>query len=258
MNKYQTAKVCSEIKVFVDNLSTWYVRRTRDRFNEGDKDAKSTLKYVLDNFSKVIAPIMPFVSEKMYQTVFGNKESVHLSNWPKVDKKLIDEGLDSQMNLIREIVSIGLRTRDKNQIGLKWPLPKVEITSKEDIDLKNFGDIIKDELNVKEISLNKSKDISLGVILDTNITKELEAEGFAREITRKVQALRKTASLVKEDRIELAIDSQFDDYLKENLGSITSKVGCKTLVFGKFTKKFTNFEEGKIKDRKYCIGFNIV
>ena len=120
LENYNTIKACEEIKKFVEDLSTWYVRVNRDRFG-GDKTARQTLKYVLNEFAKAIAPILPFVSEKIYQSLNGEKKSVHLEDYPKFSEKEIDKKILLKMSIAREIVSIGLRERDKVGIGLKWP-----------------------------------------------------------------------------------------------------------------------------------------
>ncbi|MCR4284794.1 MAG: isoleucine--tRNA ligase [archaeon] len=257
LNSYNTIRACAAIRKYVESLSTWYVRRTRERFNKGDVRAKAALKYALDNFSKVIAPIMPFASEMIYQTIHGDKSSVHLVEWPKVNKSKLDEGLTSQMSLVRDVVSRSLRIRDQSNVSLKWPLPKLEIFVKSGFGLENFKEIIGEELNVKEVVLSPAKAGSeLEILLDTKITPELESEGFAREISRKVQAARKTAGLVKTDSISLEIVSGFNDKIKVYEGFIGERVGAKSISFVESIGKVSHSEEGKIKDYKFTIGFN--
>ncbi|MEI7718779.1 MAG: isoleucine--tRNA ligase [archaeon] len=152
---YDPIKVCSEIKFFVEDLSTWYVRRNRNRFSDGDVDAKTTLKEVLSTFSKIIAPLMPFIAEMIYQNL-GNKDSVHLQEWPKYDSKKIDEKLNQEMKETREIVSIALRERDIQKLPLKQPLSEVKLHGYE--LSKEHEEIILEELNIKKITLVKSKE----------------------------------------------------------------------------------------------------
>jgi len=256
LEKYDTIKACTAIKTYINDLSTWYIRNSRDRFNDNDKTARKTLRYVLEKITKILAPILPFATEKIYQDIAGKKESVHLQDYPKTNQKLIDKNLNSQMELAREIVSLGLRERDKNQIGIKWPLSKATITS-QNKPSKEMQEIIKKELNVKQIdSRLTTHDSRLSVILDVKITEELETEGFAREISRKIQATRKKANLVKTDKIELEISSEFNDKLKTQIDFIQERVGAKTISLDKSGKKFSHSEEGKIKGKTFSTKFN--
>jgi hypothetical protein len=110
------------------------------------------------------------------------------------------------------------------------------------------------QLNVKEIEYKKGKEIS--VTLDTKLTPELEAEGFAREISRKIQAERKNAKLVKKDSINLEIVSEFNSKIKRHMESIKEKVGAKFISFENSKKKFNHSKEGKIKSQNYVIKFS--
>jgi len=254
MKNYNTIKVCTEIRKFIDDLSTWYVRVNRNRFNENDKNAILTLKYILKEFSKIIAPIIPFVSEIIYQNIEGEKNSVHLQSWPNAGR--VNEDLNSKMEKVREIVSQGLRIRDKEQIGLKWPLSKAKLYVEEDI--KELQEIIKEQLNVKKIEFKKSsKENELLVELDTKITFELEAEGYAREISRNIQSFRKKLGLEKNDEIELLIstDKSFKKILEKEKDFISNRTNAKKMEIVTTTKeRFKNKIEFKIKDKRGEIG----
>ena len=253
LKDYNTIKTCAELRIFIDDLSTWYVRTSRDRFNLEDSDAKTTLKYVLENLGRLIAPITPFAAEEIQKTMGDKNSSIHLKDWPKSDSKKINKKLEENMQIAREIVSEGLRIRDKEQIGLKWPLSSAKISSPVKLD-KDLNNIIKSQLNVKEIEYKKGKEIS--VTLDTKLTPELEAEGFAREISRKIQAERKNAKLVKKDSINLEIVSEFNSKIKRHMESIKEKVGAKFISFENSKKKFNHSKEGKIKSQNYVIKFS--
>ena len=253
LENYKTIKACSEIRNFIDDLSTWYVRTSRDQFNQEDSEAKSTLKYVLEKLSKVIAPIMPFVAERIHKTLEVKNESIHLSKWPKSENKKINNSLEEEMEFARTIVSTALRERDRNQVSLKWPLAEATIKSEKKLT-KEIEGIVKKELNIKKISYKKSKELS--VELDTKLTPELETEGFVREITRKIQAMRKMAELVKSEEIDLEIYSEFNDKIIPQKDFIQEKVGAKELSFEKSSKKFEYSEEGKIKGDSFSIKFN--
>jgi isoleucyl-tRNA synthetase len=261
LEEYNTVKACASIKEYINDLSTWYIRNSRDRFNNNDETAKKTLRYALEKLTKIAAPIIPFATEKIYQDI-NNKASVHLQSYPKSNQKLIDKKLEQQMETAREIVSIALRERDKAHISLKWPLAKIEITINKKISkiTEEIKEIIKKQINVKNIIIHYKitiKDqITIKEKLDTKITTELEAEGFAREISRKIQATRKKAGLIKSDSIELEISSNFNEKLKSQLDFIKERVGAKTISLNKSNKKYSHSEEGKIKDKSFLIRFN--
>ncbi len=253
MKSYNTIKSCEELRKFIDDLSTWYVRLNRDRFNEEDKLAPKILKEVLEKLSKLLAPIIPFVSEKIYQTIYSKKDSVHLENWPKFDKKKIDKKLIEDMEEVRKIVSLGLAERDREKIGLKWPLGNAKI--KCDIELKkNLQEIIARQLNVKKIEIKKGNVIS--VKLDTKLTPELEAEGYAREMSRQVQSFRKKLGLEKKNKIKLFIitDDKFKNILENQKNFIKNRTNAETIeILGNVTtgkERFKNKIEFKIRDKR--------
>ncbi|MBC8434971.1 class I tRNA ligase family protein [archaeon] len=253
LQNYDTTRACAEIRNFIEDLSTWYVRRTRDRFNSGDKDAKKVLEYVLKNLAKVIAPIMPFSSEIIYQTLNGKKESVHLQDWPKENKELINETLEEDMKYLREIVSLTLRERDVKHIALKQPLAKATITGKK--LGKEFEEIALEELNLKEILYKKGENLT--VELDTKITPELEAEGFARELTRAIQSARKNMGLIKEDKIELFLEFEHENQskIREILEGEKSRIGVEKIGYVIDAKnRDIHIVDGKVKDKVYKLG----
>lgn len=249
LKAYNTIKACDEIRKFVDDLSTWYVRVNRDRFNDGDETAKKVLKEVLDKFAKIIAPIMPFVAEKIWEKV--GEDSVHLQDWPKFDKKKINEKLNEEIELVREIISVGLRQRDQNKVGLKWPLSEVKIYFSKKLDKEKL-EMIKQELNVKEVKFNSSKDETPKVELNFELTSELEAEGYAREISRQIQAFRKKLGLEKKDLIDLEIstDKELQGILESQKNFIEERTNSKTLEIVTTSKeRFKNKLNFKIKEK---------
>jgi len=253
LEEYNTVKTCAAIKKYIENLSTWYVRNSRERFNSNDESARQTLRYVLEKLTKILAPLMPFATEKIYQDMNGKKKSVHLEDYPKANMKLVDKELEQQMQTTRDIVSTALRERDKAHIGIKWPLANATIKS-EIKPIEELNEVIKEELNIKKLTYEKAKE--LDVQLDTNITPELEEEGFAREISRKVQSARKKAELVKTDKIELEISSDFNDKLESQIRFIKERVGAREISLEKSEKSFSHSEVGKIKDKAFTIRFS--
>ncbi len=253
LEEYNTIKACAFVKKYIDDLSTWYIRNSRDRFNENDEKARKTLRYVLEKIVKILAPLIPFTTEKIYQDMNGKDKSVHLKNYPTTNKNYIDKKLENEMETTRNIVSMALRERDRAQIGLKWPLAKATISSPIEPS-KELNNVIREELNIKKLIYKKSD--NMDVELDTNITAELEEEGFAREISRKIQATRKRAGLVKSDTIELEISSDFNKKLKSQINFIKERVGAKNISLKKSKTIFKYSEEGKIKKMVFEIKFN--
>jgi isoleucyl-tRNA synthetase len=136
----------------MDNLTNWYIRRSRKRFwkseNDGDKlEAYETLYTALVELTKIIAPFMPFISEHMYKELTGEK-SVHLTDFPTYDESLIDEKLNSDTDKVQKIITLGLAWRANQKIRVRQPLKSITIT--EVLDDYNI-EIIKEELNVKEV-----------------------------------------------------------------------------------------------------------
>ena len=235
------------LEFVVKDFSRGYIKMTRDR-----EDTKEIIGEVLEKVSLLLAPFAPYISEYIY----GNfsKNSVHLSKWPKADK--INKKLESDIEVVLKIIEAGLAERDKEQMGLKWPLAKAEIVSKK--VSKDIEKIIAEQLNVKKIVFKEGKEIS--VKLDTKRTPELEAEGYAREISRKVQAFRKKLGLNKKDKVELQIiiDEKFKRILEQKEQFIKEKTNA-TEVFLVTTKKetFKKNTEFKIKDKKGVIGIRV-
>ncbi len=212
MDNYNTVKASRPIKDFIDDLSTWYLRRSRDRFkgdDEADKQAAlTTLREVLMTLSKVMAPFTPFIAEKIYMAVNGKKESVHLEDWPKAEDKLIDEKVLGEMAMARKIVEMGLAMRAEKAVKVRQPLARLQVSGGELSEA--LQQIVADELNVKKVEMNK-KGSELKVQLDVEITPELKKEGLAREIIRVINQKRKESGLTIQDKV--VVKYQADDKL---------------------------------------------
>ena len=212
MKEYNIPKAVEGILPFVDDLSNWFVRRSRRRFwkaqDDNDKlEAYSTLYFVLVYLSEIIAPFVPFLSEELYQKMTGKKESVHLLDWPEAGK--IDEEILEEMKRTRNIITEGLALRmqkseTEDQIKVRQPLSELVYDGEE---LSEYYEaIIADEVNVKAVTHGSAMN------LDKEITPELKEEGFARELIRFIQAGRKKAGLNVDDRIKLSVSC----YVSEN------------------------------------------
>lgn len=195
MDNYDVVTASRLSMDFVNDLSTWYLRRSREQLKEGKNREQSLHVFgtVLVTLAKIFAPFTPFFSESVYHQVVDEKESVHLSDWPEVNSALIDESLEEEMTEIRKVVEKVHATRKDLGIKVKQPLAKVSVQTL----LKKPGDdvlsILLDEVNVKAADWTVGE--LLAVTLDTQLTPELKAEGKAREVIRDIQKLRKEAGL---------------------------------------------------------------
>ena len=227
---YDTVNSVKLIRDFVVNdFSTWYIRRNRDRIanNDNIKDrdtALSVMHEVLTLLSKVMAPLAPFISEEMYKNLTG-KESVHLEEFPIGDKALLNENLISEMTLVRQIVELGHSKRKENSLKLRQPLASVTYSSPENLPAE-LEEIIKDELNLKSVQYKKASELSID--LDILLTEDLKKEGEAREIIRNVQKLRKEQGLTLNDQINLIIPewpTEFEDLIKKSTHAASLTAG---------------------------------
>jgi isoleucyl-tRNA synthetase len=232
---YDLPNAIKPILPFIDDASNWYVRRSRKRFwksdNDTDKDsAYKTLHYVLVHLSLVLAPFSPFLSEELYHQLVGG-ESIHLCNWPEVGH--INELVIAKMGYVRDVITEGLSQRAKVGIKVRQPLQKLVIEGAPDYaqDMEShYIDILKEELNVKEVVLEpNSKDHK--VVLDMAITDSLKQEGLMREIVRHVQQARKQADLEVDNRIELNLETKNADVLKVlNNKDLSEAIKAETLA----------------------------
>ncbi|OIP79818.1 isoleucine--tRNA ligase [Candidatus Peregrinibacteria bacterium CG2_30_44_17] len=279
MDAYDLQKATDAIPKFIDNLTNWYIRRSRRRFwrNENDSDKNSayaTLHEVLVTLSKVLAPFCPFISEEIFCNLTG-KESVHLEDWPKPDMDAVDADLSMEIKVTRKVVTLGHGVRSQKQIKVRQPLAKVQIALPEHLKHDFEEDVILEELNVKQLEILddasevaefkvspnakvlgpkyggevqniikaakagefqldgdtvkigeytlSGDEVSIGyegkegydvasedgvvVALDTKITQELKLEGYARDMVRIIQDMRKEAEYNVSDRILVGIET---------------------------------------------------
>jgi len=214
MEKYDLSLSTKPIELFIEDLSTWYLRRSRDRIKsssveshektEDGENAKKTLYYVLKNLAKIMAPFAPLSAEDIWLKLKtdSDEESVHLTTWPKVKFKLFsfNTKVIENMEKTRKIVARGLEARQNEGIKVRQPLSKIEIPNWD-----VYLELIKDELNVKEVVKGENKDDN--ILLYTKITKELKEEGDYRELVRGIQDMRKKMRLTPSDIISLTVET---------------------------------------------------
>jgi isoleucyl-tRNA synthetase len=200
LDKYDVVSAARLFLDFADDLSNWYVRRSRDRFKGSDKEAPKTLYYVLLKLSLLLAPFVPFFAEELYKGLKGKKESVHLDDYPKPDKKLIDEELEESMIRVRESAAWGLAKRAEANRKVRQPLSLYDTVSPSpspsDYD-EELLELIKDELNVEKVVANKKK--LEDSVLNTDLTEELKQKGVNREWVRNVNRIRKKEGFTIKD-----------------------------------------------------------
>lgn len=281
MDAYDLFAACQQIRSFLDVLTNWYIRRSRDRFWSGAVDAIDTLHTVLDRLTKLAAPLLPLITDEIARGLHGpDHRSVHLADWPTATDLPRDHGLVASMDMVRDVCSSLLSVRKAHGLRVRLPLASVTVAAPDCARLEDFIDIVKDEVNVREVVLTTEVDSvasrelqvvpsvvgprlgkntqaviaavkrgewtmdgdvvvvagerlvpgeytlrlatkddtassALGstegiVLLDTQVTPELEAEGLARDVIRVVQQARREAKLDVSDRIVLEIGTDDD------------------------------------------------
>jgi isoleucyl-tRNA synthetase len=276
MDTYDISGACASVREYLEVLTNWYVRRSRDRFWAGDKDAIDTLHTVLEVVSRVTAPLLPLTTEAVWRGLTGGR-SVHMTDWPSLSELPADNELVAGMDRVRQVASAALSLRKANKLRVRLPLAKLLIAAEDASVLAPFTELLADEVNVKQIELTtdvaahgrfelavnaracgprlggdtqkvikavkagdwtaspEGKIVAAGiellegeyerrlvtsdhgaaaplpggsglVLLDTDVTPELSAEGVARDLVRVVQQARRAAGLDVADRIALTLE----------------------------------------------------
>jgi isoleucyl-tRNA synthetase len=277
MEAYDLFAACGTVRTFLDALTNWYVRRSRERFWVGDHEALDVLWTVLTTLCQVAAPLLPLTTEAVYRGLVGDESSVHLTDWPAGTDITDSPALVTAMDRVRDVCSASSAVRKATGRRVRQPLSRLTIAARDAESLAPFRGIIADEINVKEVLLSTdldavgqfeltvvpsvlgprvgadvqkvigavkqgrwSQDEATGVVtaggvdladgeyslrlvaadptrattlpantgvvvLDTDLTPELEAEGVARDLVRLVQQARRDAGLHVSDRINLRL-----------------------------------------------------
>ncbi len=258
LDVYDIREAALAIESFVDDLSRWYIRRSRQRFQKPKDEAdhyaaSSTLGIVLLELTKILAPFTPFFSEAVYKNV-GLEESVHLENWPAVDGKIKNKNsklLLEQMVEVRRLAALGLAARAVAGIKVRQPLQKLKVKSGKLKVPDELLAILADEVNVKEVVFDPS--IKDELELDMVISAELREEGTIRELVRLVQDLRQRARLKPEDNVEIffEVSEALARVIRSNDKEFMRKVGAINIEYKKaqkfLAKEETNIEGENIK-----------
>ncbi|MET8851915.1 isoleucine--tRNA ligase [Amycolatopsis sp. NPDC004625] len=279
MDSYDVAGACQTVRDFLEVLTNWYVRRSRDRFWAGDQDAIDTLHTVLEVTSRVAAPLLPLTTEVVWRGLTGGR-SVHLTDWPNANDLPADAALVTAMDRVRQVASSALSLRKANKLRVRLPLSSLVVAAEDAETMGAFADILRDEVNVKAVELTTDvaahggfevavnaraagprlgkdvqtviKAVKAGdwsfqggavvaagialregeferrlvakgggaaaelpggsglVLIDTEVTPALAAEGLVRDLVRVVQQARRDAGLDVADRIALTVDAPAD------------------------------------------------
>jgi isoleucyl-tRNA synthetase len=274
-------KAANEILDFILNdFSRWYIKLVRDRvwpeYSGADKNgAFYTLFTTTQTIAKLLAPFCPYLTENVQQNVIISlskkaKESVHMEDWPKADKKLVDEKLERDMEVVKQIVESSYAARHVAGIKLRWPVRSVVIVSeKKQVAeaVKSLNDVLKSMCNAKNVDVKtktpkgeyaKTETVLGDVLVETKMDAELLNEALFRELVRKVQNMRKKAGLKVGDRIVLTLgtDEKTSKFLKKIKKELVKEVGARSVAVGKLVGD--EKEELKFKSIKVSIAFSAV
>jgi len=298
MDKYDLFAACQQVRTFLDVLTNWYIRRSRDRFWAGDQDAINTLHTVLEVLVRLAAPLLPLITENIHAGLVANADSVHLRDWPSSESLPTDDELVDAMDLVRDVCSATLSVRKAHSRRVRLPLSSLTVAVANADALAPYVTIISDEVNVKSVLLRSdvaavasfelqvvpaalgprlgkktqqvigavkrgewsrvddaievageiltqgeyllklvtsgdapSATLSHGsgiVMLDIEVTPDLEAEGLARDIIRAVQQARRDEDLDVSDRIILTVAA--DSAVEAQVGPFVALVMAETLA----------------------------
>jgi isoleucyl-tRNA synthetase len=257
LDTYQARRALTAVEDFTQHdLSNWYVRRRRRLFWKGQRDARKTgayrtLHHVLVRVAQLLAPVTPFVAERMYRTLVSERSSdaplsVHLTAFPMPDSALEDPDLDAGVALVRKVLSVGLAARNSARIKVRQPLSRAIVAADPAATrwLREFEDDLRDELNVEAVELTpavnaaddrfvSASEDGVVVALDPTLTAELRRKGVVRQLVHQVQMLRKSAGLRVEDRIRLfvATDDDIRAAVEEHRDYVVEETLTAELVF---------------------------
>lgn len=187
LDDYDIAGACSTVRDFLEVLTNWYVRRSRDRFWEGDRDAIDTLHTVLEVVCRTTAPLLPLTTEAVWRGLTGGR-SVHLCDWPLVDELPADPALVTAMDRVRQVCSTALSLRKANKLRVRLPLAKLLVAA-EDVDaLRPFADIIRDEVNVKAVEF--TTDVSSYGTFEVAVNARAAGPRLGRDVQKVIKAVK--------------------------------------------------------------------
>ena len=231
LEKYDIVSAARLFLKFVDDLSNWYIRRSRKRFQKPKTPkekqiAVSILKHILMELAKLLAPFTPFISDCVYQELKSKKNplSVHLCDYPESNQELIDEKLEKDMERVRETVALVLAERVKQGIKVRQPLYLLKVSKHRVRNEKELLNLIQQGVNVKKVIVDS--DLRQEIELDTNITEDLKKEGQIREIIREIQQFKKELKIMPQHKVFLAYqgEKKVEEILLKNKDLIEKEI----------------------------------
>jgi isoleucyl-tRNA synthetase len=257
LDAYNMTSASRKIAALITDLSTWYLRRSRNRFKSNDPATRAaavaTLGQVLKDLIRLLAPFTPFLADYLYRALDGEKASVHLEDWPTEKRTVQDETLLGDMDLVREIVRAGLEDREQKKMPVRQALSMVRVVGAREISAE-LQEVLKEELNVEAAAWDPKGVFHVEV--DPTLTPELEAKGLVRLLTRQVSALRKQAGLAVGDQILLTIQasSEIQAMLTPHLPAFQRSVFADSIQWGTVTSAHQTTVAVK-EDGEVVLGF---
>jgi len=231
MDAYDSVTTCRHIKEFVSDLSTWYVRRSRARMKL-DATAKDVYGWVVAQFVLIASPIIPFITERIWQNLYSETKSIHLQSWPTADASRIDAALESDMEVARQLVAEGHAKRKADAQPLKKPLAYIDIQSTADYSKLSDAlmDVVLEEVNVFNMRVN-GKQLYPKVEVKVSVD-ELEHMATARTLIRSIQVLRKEKGCTISESITVQLPEEYTSLPKALLDSIATETVATTITWG--------------------------
>jgi isoleucyl-tRNA synthetase len=216
MKAYDLSRASRLLIDFVNQLSTWYLRLSRDRIkNENNQQVSHVLGAALYQLAKLYAPFTPFFAELVHHNLIDEDSSIHLSDWPQVNQQQYNQVLEQEMSLIEQIVEQGRSLRRDKQIKLRHPLASLKVSLKKALKYQSeLEQLLLNELNVKAVYWSQGAD-NLEVDYDYELTPALKQEAEARDLIRSIQNLRRKAKLDLDEEVEIELPAWPEEWRSE-------------------------------------------
>lgn len=231
MDHYDTVTTCRLLKEYISDLSTWYLRRSRGRIKT-EKNVQNVFGWVLSQVIPLCAPIIPFVTERMWQNLYPDQKSVHISQWPVADISRIDSAIETEMNSVRSLVADGHARRKNLNAPLKQPLATIAFDTSVDISkISEEGwEVVLEELNVFNVVIGNTRAYPKTEVVITD--EELEQMGVARTLVRAIQVLRKEQGCAIHDTICVELPKEHKNLSKKLLDVIAAETAATKITWG--------------------------
>lgn len=205
MDSYNVVDASRGLMQLVQEISTWYVRRSRERLaDSNNSESLAVYGTVLTQLARLFAPITPFFAEFVHQQLSDETSSIHLLDWPTVNAELQDADLETEMSVIRKVVELAHSARAAEGIKIRQPLNSITVWETAKSPSKEILEVLKAETNIKNVVWTQTTE-QHRIELDTKLTPELAAEGSARDLMRSIQVLRRKQGLSKGDHATVAV-----------------------------------------------------